>query len=243
METKVCTKCQRVLSVDSFNKDKNRADGLYPVCKECRKIESRKYYESYKDKIIKNRKSYYENNKDLVSKQQLEYYNQHREEILDKRKKYRQNNPEKISTSQKQAYYKNIQHYKKMKRLWKQKNREKLNKQQKERLLNDPIYKLKHSIRCNIYGAFARKKYKKSKNIEKIVGCDLDFLCNHLKNTYFENYGEEYNGTQKVHIDHIIPLATANTEEDVIKLCHYTNLQLLKAQDNMKKRDNIDFVL
>ena len=53
----------------------------------------------------------------------------------------------------------------------------------------------------------------------------------------------EYNGTQKVHIDHIIPLATAQTEYDVYKLCHYTNLQLLNAEDNLKKRDNINFTL
>ena len=44
-----------------------------------------------------------------------------------------------------------------------------------------------------------------------------------------------YDNKEKVHIDHIIPLATAKTEEDVIKLCHYTNLQLLKAKDNLKK--------
>ena len=28
---------------------------------------------------------------------------------------------------------------------------------------------------------------------------------------------------------------TAETEEDVKRLCHYTNLQLLKPADNMKK--------
>jgi hypothetical protein len=27
------------------------------------------------------------------------------------------------------------------------------------------------------------------------------------------------------HIDHIIPLASANTEKEMIDLCHYTNLQ------------------
>jgi len=37
------------------------------------------------------------------------------------------------------------------------------------------------------------------------------------------------------HIDHIMPLASANTIEETIRLCHYTNLQPLWALDNLEK--------
>ena len=41
-------------------------------------------------------------------------------------------------------------------------------------------------------------------------------------------------------IDHIIPLATATTEEDIIRLNHYTNLQPLEAYYNRHiKKDKI----
>jgi hypothetical protein len=43
----------------------------------------------------------------------------------------------------------------------------------------------------------------------------------------------------KWHLDHIIPLATATTEEDVIRLNHYTNFQPLWADDNLKKSNKI----
>lgn len=48
----------------------------------------------------------------------------------------------------------------------------------------------------------------------------------------WDNYG-------KWHIDHIVPLVSAKTEEEMYKLCHYTNLQPLWALDNIKKGDNL----
>ena len=38
-----------------------------------------------------------------------------------------------------------------------------------------------------------------------------------------------------------IAQATGLSEEEVIKLNHYTNLQLLKAKDNLQKRDKLDW--
>jgi hypothetical protein len=44
-----------------------------------------------------------------------------------------------------------------------------------------------------------------------------------------------WDNRDKWHIDHIIPLASAKSPEEVEKLCHYTNLQPLWASDNMSK--------
>lgn len=42
-------------------------------------------------------------------------------------------------------------------------------------------------------------------------------------------------------IDHIIPLSSANTEEELIKLNHYSNLQPLCSMTNRYiKKDNIN---
>lgn len=48
----------------------------------------------------------------------------------------------------------------------------------------------------------------------------------------WDNYG-------KWHIDHIIPLASAKTEEEMCNLFHYKNLQPLWASDNFRKSDKI----
>ena len=57
----------------------------------------------------------------------------------------------------------------------------------------------------------------------------------------WDNYGL-YNGDLNYgwDVDHIIPLSSANTEEELINLCHYTNLQPLCSHTNRYiKRDNI----
>ena len=99
----------------------------------------------------------------------------------------------------------------------------------------DPILKLKDRLRNNIKDSFKIKKYIKGKKLEEIVGLNINELVEYLLNTFVQNYGYEYAGQEPVHIDHIKPLATATTVLEVEKLCHYTNLQLLKAKDNLQK--------
>ena len=60
---------------------------------------------------------------------------------------------------------------------------------------------------------------------------------NHLEKQFepwmtWENHGEW-------HIDHIIPLSSANTKEEMIPLFNYKNLQPLLAEDNIRKGDKI----
>ena len=47
-----------------------------------------------------------------------------------------------------------------------------------------------------------------------------------------ENHGK---GPGYWNIDHIIPLSNAKTEEEIYELGHYSNLQPLWFEDNMRK--------
>ena len=96
-------------------------------------------------------------------------------------------------------------------------------------------------MRKSILNSFQRKGYSKNNKTEKIIGLNKEEFVGHLLTTFINNYGYEWDGEEPVHIDHIIPLATAKTEDEVIKLCHYTNLQLLKAKDNLEKGCKTEF--
>ena len=71
----------------------------------------------------------------------------------------------------------------------------------------------------------------------EMLGCTPEELRDHLQSQFTEGMTLENHG--EWHIDHIIPLASANTEEEIVKLCHYTNLQPLWAEDNLSKSDKI----
>ena len=122
-------------------------------------------------------------------------------------------------------------------------NRDKINQYVANKRATDQIYKLKCQTRKIVYQSFARKGGIKPERSEQVIGLPIDDFVSYLKGTYKEVYGKEWNGVEKVHIDHIIPLATATTEEDVLRLCHYTNLRLITEEDNLRKGAKLDYAI
>lgn len=105
----------------------------------------------------------------------------------------------------------------------------------KKRISNDPLYKLKINIRTLIRNSLRNNGYKKGSKTNNILGCSYPELLNHLNNN---EYGFVYSEVD-LDIDHIVPLSKATSEEEIIKLNHYSNLQLLPADYNRHiKRDN-----
>ena len=183
--------------------------------------------------------TYYEEHKELCKERAREYYYKHREDILKQRKEYSENHKEKIAEYKKKYAIENKEKIRKYKQSYNNEHRKQLSEKskqyQRKRRNDDSVHKFKMQIRHLVYMCFNKKGKIKSKKTEEILGCDLDFFVKHLLETYKNNYGVEWDGVEKVHIDHIIPLASAKTEDAIVKLCYYTNLQLLKAEDNLRK--------
>lgn len=92
-------------------------------------------------------------------------------------------------------------------------------------------------MRSSVRKAFKRKNYTKSSKTFEILGEEWSVVKSHFESLFkegmsWENYGEWQ-------IDHIIPISSANTKEEIEKLCHYKNLQPLWKEENIFKSDKI----
>ena len=134
------------------------------------------------------------------------------------------------------------------------KNREDILEQKRQYMKKryyDPsenIFRLKITLRSMIRCSLLRKNYIKNKKRTKdVIGCEISFFEKYLESKFepwmtWDNYGK-YDGELNYgwDIDHVIPLASAETEEDIIKLNHYTNLQPLCSKINRDiKKDNYE---
>ncbi len=222
MEKKVCSKCKEEKEVCEFSKDSNKKDGYRYDCKSCRKtLYKLNYYTFIDENREKNRdrqKKYYQNNIDKERARGKKY-----REILKKDKP--------IITP------KTKEEIKLKKQEWIKNNRELNNQKRRTKYQNNTLYKISLNVRNRV------NTYLKSKNIQKrnktfdIVGCSPEFLKEHLESQFIN--GMSWNNRGEWHIDHIIPVSSAKTEEEFYKLCHYTNLQPLWAEDNLKKYNKL----
>lgn len=131
------------------------------------------------------------------------------------------NNKDKIRNYQKEYY---------------QNNKNKINEYNKNKYKTDSLYKIGKLIRRRVYDYITKNNIKLSDTFD-IVGCSPEFLKEHLENQFKD--GMSWNNQGEWHIDHIIPLSSAETEDEIYKLCHYTNLQPLWAEENLSKGSKI----
>jgi len=214
METKVCSKCKVEKQVCEFGNSKLSKDGLLYSCKKCNNKRSVDYRKNNSEKVLELTRNWTKKNPEWV-------YNRH--------KKWREENPEKVKEMRGDWLNKNPEKRKEYRENYKSRKQE----QRKERRDKDPIFNLTNRLRCRLW------KYLKILNITKtnktfdIVGCSPQFLKEHLETQFTD--GMSWDNRSEWHIDHIIPLSSAKTEDELYKLCHYENLQPLWAEDNLKK--------
>jgi hypothetical protein len=161
----------------------------------------------------------------VCSNKQSSLYNQKNKEKVDKiKQKYVDNNKEKVKKSKKDWFNKNPNYQ----------NEWVVNKYN-----NDPLFRLINIMRARTRGFFETNNITKTNKTFDIVGCSPEFLKEHLEQQFTEGMSWDNHGLYGWHIDHKIPLSSANTEEEIYNLCHYSNLQPLWAEDNLKKSNKI----
>jgi hypothetical protein len=126
-------------------------------------------------------------------------------------------------------------------RYWNKLNYYSIRKKQGEyfrnRMKSDKVFRLIKNVRHRISRSFLQKGYTKKSQSYHIIGCSWADLIKHIESQFKD--GMSWENRHLWHIDHIIPIAIAKTEEEVFRLNHYTNLRPLWAHENFAKKDKI----
>jgi len=205
--------------------------------KEKEKLYQKKYRENNREKRRESNKKWYEENKEKKAAQGKIYREANKEKKAELDKKYSEDNKDKIALYQKKWREDNKEKAAEYQKKWREDNKDEFNKYRavwrKERSQTHPTYKMKCALRSRTLKAFKSKGYKKGSTTEKMLGISYEKAKLHIERQFRD--GMSWINHGEWHIDHIIPLASANTEAELLKLCHYRNLQPLLAKDNISK--------
>jgi DNA-binding XRE family transcriptional regulator len=168
------------------------------------------------EKIKTYKSKNYLKNRDIYLNKSAENYKNNKSKKLAYAKQYQQENIKKILVYQ--SFYK------------------------AEKAKNNPSYKLALSIKASISATMRRiGKTKGKKSTLKFIGCSLEDLKIHIEKQFTQ--GMNWENRDQWHVDHIVPLATAKNEQDVIALNHFSNLRPLWAKENLQKGSKLNFLI
>ena len=99
------------------------------------------------------------------------------------------------------------------------------------------------AISASLRRALRKKGFKKIRKIEDVLGCSIEFFKSYLESQFeswmtWDNYGNMgisitmINTNLQWDIDHIVPICTARSVEEIHSLYHYTNLRPLCSVKN-----------
>lgn len=99
--------------------------------------------------------------------------------------------------------------------------------------------KMIHNLRSRLVQAL--KGIAKSTTTLNLLGCSIEELRTHLEKQFSEGMSWDNYGRNGWHVDHIKPLSSFDLleSEQQFKACHYSNLQPLWAEDNLRKSNKI----
>lgn len=212
--TYTCATCQNTIPENEMTEHRKRRRRI--VCTSCKSNKKREYdairYSRNSDEVIRRVREYTKNNESAVKARCKKYRSMRVEYMKSYLKEYRE--------------------------IYKPRR----NAKEKEKLANDPLYALKKRLRNNLLVYVKKAGRKKQCSTSELLGCSFEEFKAYFESKFSEGMTWELfcNGGS-IHIDHIIPVDAFNLlNADELKKCfHYTNLQPLWKEDNLKKSNKM----
>ena len=114
-------------------------------------------------------------------------------------------------------------------------------KRENARRIEDPEFLIKKRTNCRIWKALRRINVRKSHRTVDLIGCSYAFLKEHIEKQFKD--GMSWEKINSFHLDHIRPVSSFDlTDPKQLRAAfHWTNLQPLTPEENMEKRDRLDW--
>lgn len=252
---KKCSKCKMLLDLDKFKKNASKKDGLSSECKPC----VSEYNKAYREKKILefgSANAYYKHSKrnHIGRKPNFDkhggkdeyykmFYVKYQKGKTEKTAKaWRERNKEAISIKKKAYRELNKGRYSELYKNWSIRKRRGVRRfgmamsnseYLKAIFKENPEVKLRHLARIHL------NRYIKGRfdSYELVVGCSTSYFKQYIESLFLDGMSWDNHG--EWHFDHIVPLSSAKTEDELLLLNKYTNIQPLWAKDNLAKGKRI----
>ena len=182
-----------------------------------------------KQRIAAKSKHYYNKNKEQHKVTQRKQYVKNKERLLEKQRRYRQANRERVAEYASIYYHNN-----------KRMHNESIRIRTLHRRKVDINYKLLVNLRKRLHCAI--RNNQRSGSAVRDLGCSIEELKTYLESKFQPGMTWDNWSPTGWHIDHIVPLKSFDLtdREQLLRACHYTNLQPLWAKGNLKKSNRVD---
>lgn len=220
--SQICKVCsiEKPIADFYFRKDNNT---YRKSCKQCKNAQNAIYVNNNKQKMTEYRRRYAANNAERLKAYLAQYYINNKEHLNELSKKDYIENKNKYNELSK-AYY----HAKKS-------IKPKLTQEQLEARNN--LNLIKKRLRQRVLNLLKIKNWDKTKSLYEYIGCSQEQLVSHIESQFEQ--GMSWSNRSEWHIDHIMPLSTAKTVDELYVLCFYLNLKPIWAVDNLTKHTKI----
>jgi len=162
------------------------------------------------------------------------YQNRHNKDKI-RSKKWNSDNLHKVKSNSKSWNQRNKDKCREYCKKWRSKNKKRKREYESQLKKLSPLYGITQSIRALVLTKFREGGYTKKSKVYEMLGCSYADFKKHIESQFKEGMSWKNHNRHGWHLDHIIPCASANSEQELIKLNHYTNYQPLWAKDNMTK--------
>lgn len=114
-------------------------------------------------------------------------------------------------------------------------HKEKILQAERNRRKSNPVFKMAANLRRRLRGVLGARNPMTPGRMFVFLGCSFATFKQHVENQFtegmcWENYGDW-------HLDHKIPLSSAQSVDEVRKLNHFTNIQPMWATYNRLKQN------